>query len=137
MTCVLVERPLRVLVVDDHFGIRTSIANLIDAEQPRMHCVGTAASADEAIEQVRTKQPDVVVLDVVLAADDGLALMPSLLRAAPCSVVVLTSLLDPRVAVRARQLGACACLQKTAPAAELLHCIELARGATPWAPASA
>jgi len=33
---------LRVLVVDDHIGVRKGVASLIDAEQPRMCCVGDA-----------------------------------------------------------------------------------------------
>ena len=33
---------LRVLVVDDHAGVRMGIASLVDAEQPRMGCVGCA-----------------------------------------------------------------------------------------------
>jgi DNA-binding NarL/FixJ family response regulator len=118
-----IEGPVRVLVVDDHAGIRHGIANLIDAERPRMLSVGAAATVDEALAQTREQQPDVVVLDVNLGGEDGLALIPALRHAAPCEIVVLTCLADPHVAVQARRLGACACLHKTAPAAELLACI--------------
>ena len=114
---------LKVLVVDDHLGIRIGIANLIDAERPRMCAVGTAATAFEAVERVRTLQPDVVVLDVNLGGEDGLALIPVLRQAAPCAVVVLTSLSDPNVAACAQQLGATDCLHKSAPAAELIAAI--------------
>jgi DNA-binding NarL/FixJ family response regulator len=45
-------------------------------------------------------------------------------------VVVLTSAATPQVCARALQLGARACLSKTAPAAELLQCLlEFARSA--------
>jgi DNA-binding NarL/FixJ family response regulator/Flp pilus assembly pilin Flp len=117
------ERPLRVLVVDDHIAIRIGIAQLIDAERPRMHSVGAAASASEALREAHEQRPQVIVLDVDLAGEDGLALIPALQRAAPCAVVVLTSLTDPRVAVRALQLGASTCLSKTAPATELIGSI--------------
>jgi DNA-binding NarL/FixJ family response regulator len=120
---------LRVLVVDDHAGIRAGITSLIDAERPRLAVVGTAASADEAVEQALTLQPHVVVLDVNLGGDDGLAVIPALHRAAPCAVVVLSSLLDPQLPSLATRVGAHACLHKTAPAAELLHCIASARPA--------
>ena len=53
----------------------------------------------------------------------GLRSIPALQRAAPCEIVVLTSLADPHVAAHARHLGAHACLHKTAPAAELLASI--------------
>lgn len=121
--------PLRVMVVDDHLGIRLGIERLVDAESPHMRCVGVAASADEALQQARRLQPDIVVLDVNLAGEDGLALIPLLRRDAPCQVVILTSLLDPRVAELAQRWGAHALVHKTAPAAELLACIDAAAGA--------
>lgn len=120
------EQALRVMVVDDHLGIRLGIGRLVDAESPRMRCVGAAATADEALQLVRGLQPHIVVLDVNLAGEDGLALIPLLRRDAPCRVVVLTSLLDPRVAELARRWGAHGLVHKTAPASELLACIAAA-----------
>ena len=118
-----IEGPVRVLVVDDHAGIRAGIANLIDAERPRMLSVGAAATAGEALAQTLQHQPHVVVLDVNLGGEDGLALIPALRHAAACEIVVLTCLADPHVAAQARALGARACLHKTAPATDLLACI--------------
>ena len=118
-----------VLVVDDHAATRAGVASLIESERPRMHCVGTAGTADEALAYTRALQPDVIVLDVNLADEDGLALIPGLHRAAHCAVVVLTSLQDPNVAAQALRLGAHACLHKTAPAAELMATIFAARRA--------
>ena len=132
-----IDSPVTVLVVDDHAAIRTGIANLIDAERPRLNCVGTASTPGEALAHTRDVQPHVVVLDVNLDGEDGLALIPALHHAAPCSVVVLTSLADPHVAVHALRLGARACLHKTAPAADLIAAIFAAdlnddpAGATP------
>ena len=114
---------IRVLVVDDHLGTRVGVASLIEAEQPRMFCVGTAGTAGDALAYTRALQPNVIVLDVNLAGEDGLALIPGLHRAAHCAVVVLTSLADPTVAAHALRLGAHACLHKTAPAVELMAAI--------------
>ena len=114
---------IRVLVVDDHAATRAGVASLIESEQPRMHCVGTVGTADEALVYTRTLQPNVIVLDVNLAGEDGLALIPALHQAAHCAVVILTSLADPNVAAQALCLGAHACLHKTAPAAELMAAI--------------
>ena len=66
------------------------------------------------------------MLDVNLDGEDGLALIPALQGVTPCGVVVLTSLLDPRVAERAIALGAQACVHKSAPAEELINCIAAA-----------
>lgn len=119
---------VKVLVVDDHAAVRTAIANLIETEHPRLRVVGTAASADEALDQARSQQPHVVVLDANLGTEDGLALIPALHRAAPCKVLVLSSLTDPALAAHAERLGAHACLHKMAPATDLLGCIFAAVG---------
>lgn len=123
------NQPLRVLVVDDHVGIRLGIESLIDAEAPRMCSVGGAATPEQALLQAGTLQPDVVVLDVDLGGEDGLGLIPLLQRASPCGVLVLTSLIDPRVAERARDLGANDFMHKTAPASELVARIAALEGA--------
>lgn len=121
------HRPIRVLIVDDHAGIRAGLTGLIAAEHPRLIAVGAAATAAEALAQAHRQQPDVIVLDVDLGGEDGLALIPALHRASPCQVIVLTSLVDPHIAAHARHLGARACLHKTAPAAELVALILAAR----------
>jgi DNA-binding NarL/FixJ family response regulator len=129
------EDSVRVLVVDDHAGIRTGVARLVDGERPRMASVGAAATIEEALAHTVQRQPHVVVLDVNLDGDDGLALIPALRLAAPCAIVVLTSLTDRHIAARALRLGAHSCLQKTAPASQLLACV-LAAGCSVAAGAS-
>jgi two-component system nitrate/nitrite response regulator NarL len=116
-------RTVKVLVVDDHAGIRNALTRLIDSEQPQLWCVGSAATGAQALAMAREKQPDVILLDVVLGDEDGLALIAPLHRAAEVAIVVLTSLVDPRVAARAQRLGAVECINKSAPAADLLVCI--------------
>ena len=111
----------KVLVVDDHAGIRNALTRLIENERPRLCSVGAAANGKEALTMARAHQPDVILLDVVLGDEDGLALIGPLRRSA--AVVVLTSLADRRVAERALRLGAAAFVHKSAPAAELLACI--------------
>lgn len=112
--------PLSVLVVDDHPGLRAGLTLLINAEHPRLRIAGAAANGTEALQLTRRLQPDVVLLDVELGGEDGLALIPLLRREAPCRVVVLTALDDAQVAQRARLLGASAFMHKSAPATELL-----------------
>lgn len=123
MVAVEFEQSVKVLVVDDHAGIRRAVVSLIDAESPRMSSIGSAANAREAIALVQEHQPNVVVLDVDLGGDDGLALIPVLRRLAPCQIVVLTSLTDPSVAEQACRLGAYTCLNKMAPAVDLIAAV--------------
>jgi DNA-binding NarL/FixJ family response regulator len=118
---------IKVLVVDDHVGIRHGISSLVDSEHPRMCSVGSAATCAQALEMARETQPDVVVLDVDLDGEDGLLMIAALRRVARCEVVVLTSLVDPFVAAQALRFGASSCVHKTAPAADLVGCILAAR----------
>jgi two-component system, NarL family, nitrate/nitrite response regulator NarL len=117
---------VHVMVVDDHLGIRRAVSSLIDAEMPRMRCVGDAATPREALARAAELQPDVIVLDINLDGEDGLLLIPALQGCANCAVVVLTGITDPHVTALAQRRGAYQCLNKTAPAAELLAAILLA-----------
>jgi DNA-binding NarL/FixJ family response regulator len=110
-------------VVDDQPSIRTGLRLLIDSEHPRLRTVGAAGSCAEALVLARRLQPELVLLDVDLAGEDGLSLIAPLRHETACRVVVLTSAATPGVRARAQQLGALACLSKTAPAAELLQCL--------------
>jgi len=129
-TSMSINGPVKVLVVDDHAGIRAGISTLIDGESPSMCSIGVAATADEALNHVKELQPDVVLLDVNLAGEDGLVLIPAMRRLAACEIVVLTSLADPRIAAHAHRLGAHGCVHKTAPASELLASILAAHPCT-------
>jgi DNA-binding NarL/FixJ family response regulator/Flp pilus assembly pilin Flp len=123
------QQPLRVLVVDDHATIRAGIESLIDAEAPRMHSIGGAANSADALLLAKEKQPDVILLDVDLGGEDGLALIPLLHDTGHCGVLVLTSLADTYVVERARRCGANDFMLKTAPAGELIERIaRLQRG---------
>lgn len=118
-----VEGPIKVLVVDDHASIRRGITSLINAEWPHLTAVGAAATSAEALILTQELQPHVVLLDINLSGEDGMALIPVLRGLVPCEIVMVTSLSDPRVAKHARNLGAHACLHKTAPAAELVAAV--------------
>jgi two-component system nitrate/nitrite response regulator NarL len=84
------ERPDRVLVVDDHPITRGALAALL--EQHGFAVVGEAADGGEAIELSRRLAPDLVLLDLSMPGLDGLQALPRLRDAAPgCEVVVLTA----------------------------------------------
>lgn len=123
------DESLSVLVVDDHAGVRAGLVSLIDSVAPALRAVGAAATPEEALSLNQRLQPHVVLLDIDLGGEDGLALIPALRAAGRCEVVVLTSLTDPRAWDRAMTCGAHACLHKTASAGELLGYVLTARPA--------
>jgi DNA-binding NarL/FixJ family response regulator len=62
--------PMRVLVADDHAVVRSSFRRLLDA-QAGIEVVGEAANGREAVDASR-HQPDVVLMDIMMPALDGI-----------------------------------------------------------------
>ena len=61
----------RILLVDDHEVVRLGLKALLE-RNPNFEVVGEASSAREALEQVATLQPDVVVMDIRLPGTSGI-----------------------------------------------------------------
>lgn len=110
--------PIGVLVVDDQLAVREGVARLIACAPLALRFVSTAATCSEALSAAARLLPDVVVLDVDLCGEDGLAILPQL--AATARVLVLSSHGDAATRSRAARLGARAFVEKHQPAAELL-----------------
>ncbi len=113
--------PIGVLVIDDQPAMRENVAKLISCAPLALREVLTAANSVAARKVAARLQPDVVVLDVDLGGEDGLALIGQLGPAA--HVVVFSSHGDAATRARARQLGASAFVEKKQPAADLLAAV--------------
>ncbi len=113
--------PIGVLVVDDQYAVREGLARLIACAPMALRYVVTAATTGEALSTAARLHPDIVILDVDLAGDDGLALIPQL--SLTSGVLVLTSHGDAATRARAKRLGARAFIEKHQPAADLLGSI--------------
>jgi two-component system OmpR family response regulator len=82
------HRP-HVLVVDDDRGHRVLLARLLDQNGFRASLAGDGAAA---LKLVGTAQPDLVLLDVMLPGEDGLAFMRRLRAVSALPVIMLTAL---------------------------------------------
>jgi DNA-binding NarL/FixJ family response regulator len=80
---------LRCLIVDDNESFLASAARLLSAQG--LDVVGSATSSDRALELVGSLEPDVVLLDVQLGHEDGLALARQLDAELPDMPVILVS----------------------------------------------
>ena len=100
--------PIRIMIVDDHSVIRSGLRMLIEQDQ-NMRVVAMAGNRIEALEKVTNEQPDVIILDLILGEDDGLAFLPELVQASPKSrVLILTGVQNPdshRTAIRRGAMG--------------------------------
>ena len=62
--------PLRLLIVDDHEVVRAGLRMLLK-RWPNIDVVGEAATAADGVEQSRTQEPDVVLMDMRLPDGSG------------------------------------------------------------------
>jgi DNA-binding NarL/FixJ family response regulator len=115
---------IRIVVVDDHPVFRDGTAALLERE-PDLAVVGVAADLDEARALLaHDPPPDVVLLDVRLGDENGLAIVEEL--AARTAVVVLTAYDYPQYLHVAIRLGAAGFVGKSAPTEELLRAVRQA-----------
>lgn len=106
------------MVVDDQPALRDGLVRLIASSGLPLNGLFAAASLLEALAIVQRHSPDVIVLDVDLAGDDGLSLMRQL--SGHESVLVLTSQDDAATRQRALALGAAGFARKSDPAQSLM-----------------
>ncbi|MFN8109964.1 MAG: response regulator transcription factor [Thermoleophilia bacterium] len=118
---------IRVLVVDDHRVLRTGL-RLILERHPDVHCVGEAATAEDALRTIEREPADVVVMDMEMPGMGGLAGIRELRRRHPETQVVVLSIHGNGDDVRAAfGAGAGGYLVKTAADEELLSAIQAVR----------
>jgi two-component system, NarL family, invasion response regulator UvrY len=123
---------IRVLVVDDHEGVRDSLAALLDAAADVV-VAGTGATGPAALVQAEALRPDVVVLDVAMSVLDGLRTAAQLGLRHPRGRVVMVSVSVPAAAVRrARAVGAVGYVCKTGDAEDLLTAVRVVAAGGEW-----
>ncbi len=120
------DRPVRVLVVDDHEVVATSLAMVLD-EQKGLRTVGTVGTLARARELMVTASPDVVLLDYRLPDGDGVAAIGELMALRPTArIVVLTASAADHVLLQAIESGAAGFVSKTRPLAEVTAAVRSA-----------
>ena len=65
----IIQKMLRVLIIDDESPVRAALRGLLDKTCPRVKIVGEATSVASGIRAIREKSPDLVLLDIKM--DDG------------------------------------------------------------------
>jgi DNA-binding NarL/FixJ family response regulator len=123
------DRPVRVLIVDDHPAVRTGVAGVLAAEAD-LDPVAMVATAREAAAEARRLSPGVAIVDYRLPGRDGLSLTIELKRLPhPPGVLIYSAFADARLAVGAIVAGADSIVKKSSTGDELCAAVRsVARG---------
>lgn len=126
---------MRVLLVDDHALVRQGLRAVLRTTDD-CTVVGEAATGEEAVERAAETAPDVVVMDLSMPGEGGVAATARLRTAMPAvRVLVLTTFSDDRRVRDALAAGATGYLLKDAAPDEVVAAVRAAaRDETPIDP---
>lgn len=129
---------IHVFIVDDHVLYREGVRKMLSMA-PDIEIVGEAASGDEAIAQVLTLQPDVVLMDLKMPGVNGIEATRRIIHASPrIGVLVLTMFETDETVFAAMRAGARGYLLKDADQEEVLRAVKaVSRGEAIFSPAIA
>lgn len=119
---------ITVLIADDQPLVRMGLRALVEAERD-MVVVAEAGTGREAVDEVRARHPDVVLMDVRMPELDGIAALREIGADPTCAgtrVVVLTTFELDEYVFAALQAGAAGFLVKDAEPEEILRGLRLA-----------
>ena len=117
---------LRVVIAEDEAIIRMDLRETLEEEGYEV--VGETGRGDQAIELVRSLQPDLVILDIKMPGMDGLEAAGIINGEKICGVLMLTAFSQREVVETARDAGALAFLVKPFQKSDLVPAIEVAMG---------
>jgi DNA-binding NarL/FixJ family response regulator len=129
---VAVQRPIRVMLVDDHRSMLWGLRKLIEGDAPRMQVVCAAGTRSEAVSGVREHKPDVVLLDLDLGEDSGLDVIRELAAPDGAKFIVLTGARDSVAREQAVRAGARGLIHKSEPAEVILRAIASVQAGDLW-----
>ena len=122
----------KVAIVEDNPTLRQYLSELI-ANTPGYRCVCACESAEEALEKIPVQRPHVVLMDIHLPGESGIACTACLREKMPkIQVIMLTVYKDIQTIFQALKAGACGYVLKRADEKEILAAIaEVRAGGAP------
>jgi DNA-binding NarL/FixJ family response regulator len=121
------DRPIDVVIADDHGVVRMGLRALVDREED-MRVIGEASSGAAALDLLRVKRPDVLLLDIRMPGMDGLETLrrinadPEL---ADLRVIIVTTFEIDEYVFEALQAGAAGFILKDAAPGELVRAVRV------------
>jgi len=117
------NKPITVLIVDDHTVVRDGLNALITAEEG-MKVVGMVGDGEQAVQLVKELYPDVILMDLVMPHMDGVQSILQIKKDFPeARILVLTSFAENHMVFSAIKAGAIGYLMKDTSSEELIQAI--------------
>ena len=113
---------IRVLLVDDHPLVRTTLAEML-SEEDDVTVVGECEDGSQVVEAAQRLHPDVVFMDLSMPVMNGLAATEALRAVQPEARVVVLTGEGPAARPRAAAAGASALVPKGTKPDALLDCL--------------
>lgn len=116
-------KPITVVLADDHALVREGMRELLE-RQPDIRVIGEAGNGYEALKKVKSLQPDILVLDIMMPRITGIDVAQLLQEAPVKTKIIVVSMYKKKPYVRiALQSGARAYVLKTSPGTELVEAV--------------
>ncbi len=126
--------PLRILVADDHFIVRSGLVALISSE-PDMTVVAQATDGAQAVEAYARHRPDVAVIDLRMPVKSGNQAIEAIRQGDPdARLLVLTAYTGDEDIHRALAAGAHGYLLKSSTGDDLIPAIRAVAAGERWIP---
>ena len=114
----------RIVVVDDHDVVRQGV-RLILRSRPEWSVVDEASNGNEAVQKIKSQNPDLTILDISMPEKDGLEVLRDLKADGMTPKVLVLSMHNSREVIAAvRDLGASGYILKTNAAQDLIRAME-------------
>jgi len=122
----------KVAIVEDNATLRKYLVEVI-GNAPGHRCVCACASAEDAVVEIPAHKPNVVLMDIHLPGESGIACTARLREKMPdLQVIMLTVYKDIKMIFQALQAGACGYVLKRSDDREILEAIaEVRSGGAP------
>ena len=116
--------PVRVMIVDDHALVAEGIEAILETYDD-IEVVATLSNGRDAVDQIATLRPDVVLLDLNMPGITGLAATEMILERRPETLIVILSMHDsPEYISTAMSHGAKGYILKDVPTDEIKTAID-------------
>jgi DNA-binding NarL/FixJ family response regulator len=114
---------ITVFLADDHTIVRDGLRYLLEAHD-NIKVIGEASNGRDAVKKVKNLQPNIVIMDIVMADLNGIEATEQICRECPATRVVMLSMQSSSESIlRSLKAGASGYLLKESAGRELINAI--------------